>query len=164
MATNNIEIAWDATPAAFTTTNLESLTAGYVWHSGLIEDASPSSEWVRISFALVSDSALSLGESFVFRLSQGDGAASGEIWSGGLGTSEGVISTAGPAMAVQANCPIVHEVAFRTNLATDGYEGVFDIYSPGPRWQLLIWAQGEGLTTGNVLRYRYGTSQIQAGV
>jgi hypothetical protein len=164
MPTNKIKISWDATPTDFVTTNLQSLTSGYVWNSGAIADATPSSEWVRISYALVAAEAASLGDSYVFRLSQGDGASSDEIWAGGLSESEGVISTAGPAMAIQSNCPIVYEVPFRTNLAVDGYQGTFDVFLPGPRWQLLCWANGPALTTGNVLRYRYGTPQVQASV
>ena len=164
MATNNVEIAWDSTPTNFTITNLESLADGNIWQSGVIDDATPSKEWVRISFALIFNTTPVAGDSVIFRLAQGDEAASDEIWSGGIGTSESEISTAASIAAIQATMPPVYQVAWQTNMTASGFEGMFDLYSPGPSWQLLIEANGEALTTGNVVRYRYGTSQIQAAV
>ena len=162
--TQDVLITWDSAPTAFTSPNLESLADGNIWQSGAIDDASPSMEWVRISCSVIFSRAPGAGDSLIFRLAQGDESASDEIWSGGIGTSESEISTAASIAAIQATMPPVYQVPWQTNMTASGFEGMFDLYSPGPSWQLLIEANGESLTTGNVVRYRYGTSQIQAAV
>lgn len=158
---NKIKIAWDATPTDFSTlTNLHSLADGNIWQSGEINDATPSDNWLRISYELIFNATPVAGDSLIFYLSKGDEAASNEIWAGGIGTSESEISAAASIAEAQQACPIVWEHAWATSHGTT-FKGIFDVRNYGPSWQLLIEANGEALTTGNRLRYRYGTEEVQ---
>lgn len=157
---NEIQIRWDATPTDFSTlTNLHSLADGEIWQSGEHNDATPTDQIVRISYELIFVTP-GAGDSLIFYWAYGDEASSNEIWSGSIGTSEGEITTAGPIAEVQQGCMRIWEHAFATSHGTT-FKGAFDVWNFGPSWQLLIEANGAALTTGNRLRFRYGTPQVQ---
>jgi hypothetical protein len=160
MATTDLLIAWDATPTDFTVTNLESLGSGDIWQSGELNAGPPNDQVARISYQIVFNTTPVAGDSVIFRWAWGDQASSNEIWSGGIGTSEGQITAAAGKAEARAGCPVVHEHFWKTSHGTT-FKGFFDVFSFGPSWQLLIEANGEALTTGNRVRYRYGTAQSQ---
>lgn len=158
---NEVLIKWDATPTDFATlTNLHSLADGNIWQSGEINKATPTWEFVRISYELIFNATPVAGDHVNFWIASGDEAASNEIWDGGIGTSESEISTAANVVAVEQAlaAPKVHHWA--TSHGTT-FKGHFDYFNFGPSWQLLIQVVGEALTTGNRVRYRYGTREVQ---
>ena len=160
---NAILITWDATPTDFgTITNLNSLADGNIWQSGEINDASPSDQILRISYELVFNATPVAGDYLAFWIASGDEASSNEIWDGGIGTSESEISVAASvaeALASLGQPAKTH--AWQTNHGTT-FQGHFDVFNFGPSWQLLIQASGEALSaTGNRVRYRYGTPEVQ---
>lgn len=158
---NEFKIDWEATPTDLTVTNLASLANGNLWQSGEINDADPSNEILRISYEIVFNATPVSGNSLRFYLAKGDQAASSEIWSGGIGTSEGQITTAAAVAELQAAIGPVYEHAWKTNHGAT-FQGVFDVYNFGPSWQLLVEANGEALaSTGHTIRRRYGTFQQQ---
>jgi hypothetical protein len=156
----SILIAWDSTPTDLTTTNLDSIADTSIWQSGEQNDATPTAYVTRISYELVFNAIPVTGDSIVFRWAKGDEAASNEVWQGGIGATEGAITTAASKAEVKASCPIVWEHPYKTNHSTT-FRGTFDVWGFGPSWQLLVEANGEALTTGNTIRYRYGKLQAQ---
>lgn len=159
---NEIKIDWEATPTDMTVTNLASLADGNIWQSGEINDASPTNEILRISYEIAFNNTPVVGDSLLFYLARGDEASSSEIWSAGIGASEGQITTAASIAAVQAAIYPVHEHAWQLSHGTT-FKGVFDVRNFGPSWQLLVEANGEALaSTGHTIRRRYGSFQIQS--
>ena len=66
--------------------------------------------------------------------------------------------------AIQQGCPIVWQHVWATSLGTT-FEGVFDMHLAGPSFVLTCEANGEAIAaSGSIVRYRLGTSQIQAAV
>ena len=161
MAESEILIKWDATPTDFTLTSLASLASDDMWQSGEINDATPTYQIVSISYELdtVSPGA---GDHLAFYIAKGDEASSNEIWSGGIGTSIGQITTAAAVAEVQASIGIpAHIHAFQTNHGVE-FKGLFNFWFFGPSWQLIVHTVGMALAAStHRLRYRYGTPAAQ---
>lgn len=162
MAVDDLRLRYESTPTDLTVTNLASLADTNLWQSGEINDASPSYEGVRISYEIVFNATPVAGDSLRFYLASGDEAASNEVWGGGIGTTEGQITTAAAKAAVKAALYPVHEHAWQTSHGTT-FKGSFTVYNFGPSWQLLIEANGEALAAGtHRVRRRYFTTQRQS--
>lgn len=160
---NEVLIKWDATPTDFATlTNLNSLADGNIWNSGELNDATPSNSIVRISYELDFNATPVAGDYLAFWVISGDEAASNEIWDGGIGTTEGEISTAAAvAEALASLGQPAHLHAWRTSHGVE-FKGHFDFFNFGPSWQLCIQVVGEALAAStNRVRYRYGRIEIQ---
>jgi len=158
---NESKILWGAI-TDLTVTNLASLADGNWWQSGELNDASPSNELMRIWWEIVFNATPIAGDYLRFKLARGDGAASNEIWDGGIGTSEGQITVAAAKAAVaQATMP-----QWSHYWATDHgvtFKGSKTISVAGHSWQLLVSPRGEALAaSGQRLRYQLGTRQQQA--
>lgn len=142
---------------SLTVTNLESLVAGNVWQSGVISNpVSPDIEvYVRVWYHCIFNTTPVAGDSLNFHIAEGDDDGT-EIWMGGIGESESEISTAATIAAIEAAIPPVHVHPWVTSHGTT-FKGKFIDSLVGPEWQILIKAVGEALTTGNVVKYQYGT-------
>lgn len=163
MATNNVEITWGST-TDYVVSSLHSLASGDIWTSATLDDASPSNEWCRISYSIEWNATPVAGDSLIFRLAIADEAASSEIIAGGCSGTEGSATAAADVAAIQQGCPVVWQHAWATSLGTT-FEGVFDMHLAGPSFVLTIEANGEAIaSSGSIVRYRLGTSQIQAAV
>ena len=152
----DFKINWGST-TDFTLTNLHSLAGGNIWVSNAIADGDPSNQIVQISYKLVCDSSVVADEQFTFRIARGDDASS-EIRDAGISTSEQEISSANTISDIQDVLNPVKIV--RIDRASQTLYGVFNVYDPGPDWQLLIEfdsASGALAASGNVASYRLGT-------
>lgn len=157
---NKILINWDSVTDFSTLTNLNSLADGNVWQSGEMNDASPSDIFLKISYELDFNATPVQGDRLIFWIMQGDMAASNEIWEAGIGTSESEISTAASIAEIEMIQPSFTH-SWQTNHGTT-FKGIFTVELESPSWQLLIQADGEALaSSGNRLRYRYGTAEVQ---
>lgn len=158
---NEIKIDWEAA-VDLTVTNLASLADGNFWQSGAIDPGDPAPQVVRVSYEIVFNATPVAGDSLQFFFASGDEASSSEVWSGNVGTSEGQITAAAAKAAVEAGCELVHQHAWQTSHGTT-FKGHFDLWSPGPSWQLLVKAAGEALaSSGHRVRRRYGSPQVQS--
>ena len=138
-----------------TVTNLDSLAAGNIWQSGLLTNTNPGDMAVRIWFQLDWNAAPALGDQFKFYVSYGSEEAT-ELWTGDIGESESEISVAADQDRIRATCPLVHTVTMATTTTQTNNTGHFDVFYPGPAWQILIEAVGEALAaSGNSVEYRY---------
>ncbi len=150
------KIAWGTT-TDFTLTNLHSLAGGNIWVSNAYAEGSPSSEIAQISYTLVCDSSVAADEQIIFRIAKGDDDGT-EIRDAGISTSEQEISTANTISDIQDTLNPVKVV--RIDRVSQTLKGVFNVYDPGPDWQLLIEldsASGALAASGNVASYRMGT-------
>jgi hypothetical protein len=155
MADHNIN--WDTSPTDLTVSNLDTLSDGNIWQSGALDKTEPTPQWVRVSYEIVFNATPVAGDSLDFYYASGDEAASNEIWPGNIGTSEGQITAAADKAAVEAGCDLVHRHAWQTSHGTT-FKGSFDLWNPGPSWQLLVKANGEATSSGTQrVRIRYGT-------
>lgn len=154
-----IKYTW-GTLTDLTVTNLESLADGNIWQSGEINDGEPSNEVVEVSYKCVFNTTPVAGDHLKIFQAFGDQAASNEIWDGVIGVSESEISAAASVAAVLSALSPVFVHSWRTNHGTT-FQKVLVLPLVWPSWQLLIQASGEALTTGNIVRYRYGTPQVQ---
>jgi hypothetical protein len=158
---NEVKIQWDTNPTDLTVTNLASLVDGYFWQSGALDPGNPSPEVVRVSYEIVFNATPVAGDYLEFYIANGDEAASNEIWNGGIGTSEGAISTAATIAAIVQSCDLVRSHAWATSHGTT-FKGFIDIFNPGPSWQLLMRPVGEALAaSGHRVRTRYGNREVQ---
>jgi len=157
---NETEILWQSVTDFSTLTNLHSLADGNWWQSGEINDASPSNEFVRISWELVFNATPVAGDYIWFKIARGDGAASNEIWDAGVGTSESEISTAASIAAID-QAPMPQWTHYWATNHGVTFKGLHVVGLHGHSWQLLVSVRGEALTTGNRVRYQYGTPQAQ---
>lgn len=159
---DEIQLDYDATPTDLTVTNLADLADGDVWQSGALDPGDPAPQAVRVSYEIVFNATPVAGDSLQFFHAAGDEAASNEIWDGGIGATEGQITTDAAVAAVEAACPLVHQHPWQTNHGVT-FKGSFDIWNPGPSWQLLVKASGEALeSTGHRVRVRYLSPQVQS--
>lgn len=143
-----------------TLTNLHSLADGNWWQSGEINDASPSDQMVRIFWEIVFNATPVAGDYLWFKLARGDGAASNEIWDGGIGTSESEISAAANIAAVD-QAPMPQWTHYWATSHGTTFKGSRLVSLHGHSWQLLISSRGEALSSsGNRVRYQYLTGRV----
>lgn len=159
---NELKVSW-STIAALTVTNLASVADGNLWQSGEQNDSNPSYEYLEIFYEIVFNATPVAGDLLRFFLAKGDQDATSEIWDGGIGTSEGAITTAASIVAVEQGCMQVHAHAWATNHGTT-FRGHFTMPARvwAPSWQVLVMPDGEALAaSGHSVRYRYGVPQYQ---
>lgn len=156
-----IPIKWSAIADFATLTNLASLADGNIWQSGEQNDASPTAQLLRIYYEIAFNATPVSGDSLNFHILGGDEAASNEIWEGGIGTSEGQITSAAAKAAVFASSFPVKIHAWQTSHGAT-FKGSFTLQDFPPSWQLLVHANGEALaSSGHRLRYQYGVPEAQ---
>ena len=161
MATNDIRTnLGDVTD--FMVTNLLGLGSGQIWRSNRIQEGSPHSDQVMISFSLLCDAAVAADETIKFYHARSDEASASEIVDGGIATTEGKLTAANDISDVQDGVDLNHTV--RIDRVNQRVKGSFIVFSPGPSWQLLIEIEsvaGGFAGSGSIVRYRLGTPQIQ---
>mgnify|MGYP006969464167 FL=1 len=84
---NESEILWGTVTDFSDISELDQLGDGDWWQSGEQNDASPSNQFVRISWEIIFANTPVAGDFLWFKIARGDGAASNEIWDGGIGTT-----------------------------------------------------------------------------
>lgn len=156
-----ISLQWDTSPTDLTVTNLASLADGNIWNSGNLDPGNPSPQAVRVSYEIVFNATPVAGDYLEFRCISADEASSNEIVGGGVSTSEGAItSAASKAEALQGSSLLKVHAWDTSHGAT--FKGSFDIFNPGPSWQLLIRPVGEALASGtHRVRVRYLSPEYQ---
>ena len=161
MATNDIRTALEGV-TDFVVTNLHALAGGDIWRSIRIDDASPHSDQVTISFSLACNAAVAADDKLNFYWANSDEAAVSEIIDAGILATEGQITVANEISDVRDGLDLVHHV--RIDRVNQVVKGSFVLFSPGPSWQVLIELESAGGAlgvAGSVVRYRFGTPQIQ---
>lgn len=159
--TQDIKNAWSAL-TDLTVTNLASLAAGNWWQSGRLTNPSPSYDLIEIFWEIVYSSAPPAGDYLWWKLIAGDGGSLGnEIWGGGIGASEGQITSAAAiaevdqaGMGWQHNWMTSHGATFK-----DGRQ--FPLFAQD--FQLLVSPRViRSLASGtHRVRVRFGNSQLQ---
>lgn len=158
---NESKILWGSV-TDITLTNLASLADGNWWQSGELNDASPSSELIRIWWEIVFNATPVAGDFLWFKVARGDGAASNEIWDAGVGTSEGQVTAAASKAAIEQSPMPTWTHYWATNHGAT-FKGSRMVPLHGHSWQLLVSPRGEALAAGtHRLRYQVGTPQLQA--
>lgn len=160
-----IQIQWASTaPTDLTVTNLASLADGNIWRSGNLDPAAsgaPVPQVVRVSYEIVFNATPIAGDYLEFRFANADEAASNEILDGNIATTEGTITTAAARAEALAGTRLVRVHAWETSHGAT-FKGSFDIFNPGPSWQLLVRPVGEALSaSGHRVRVRYGSPEYQ---
>jgi hypothetical protein len=145
---------------AFTVTNLHGLADTNIWRSGAITNTNPANMAVRIFFHLDWDVAPVVGDNFKFYVSYSSEEGTAK-WTGGIANTEGQITVAADKIKIRQACPNVFTYTM-TDTTQTGHFGHFDIFYPGPQWQLLIEAAGEAIEptgTPSLVSYRYFTPE-----
>lgn len=156
-----IKLQWDTSPTDLTVTNLASLADGNFWRSGNLDPGNPAPQVARVSYEVVFNATPVAGDYLEFRYARADEASSNEIIDGGLATTEGAITAAAGKAEAEAGSRIVRVHPWQTSHGAT-FKGSFDIYNPGPSWQLLIRPVGEALASGtHRVRVRYGSPESQ---
>lgn len=147
-----------------TVTNLESLPAGDFWQSGVISldgaDTEIYDQIMIVSYEIVLAASPTDGDAVEFYLAAGDDEAS-ETWDGNIGESEGTISTAAAVADVESALPTPHHLQAYVSGANLTLKGSFEIAIPTHEVQILVRSPDQALGTGNVVRYRTATPQLQ---
>ena len=155
------QFAWGSTTTLGTLTNLHSLLDTNIWNSGEITDASPTNQLVGISYNIVFNATPVAGDTLHFWAISSDGDSGTAYYPGSIGTTEGEISAAAAKAEALAAIGQPHHIhAWQTSHGTT-FRGLFQAFIYSPDWQILIRANGEALSaSGNVVRYRYATSEL----
>lgn len=156
-----IQLQWATSPTDLTVSNLASLADGNVWRSGNLDPGNPAPQVVRVSYEIVFSATPIAGDYLEFRFASADEAGSNEIIDGNLSTSEGAITVAADRAAAIQGSRLVRVHAWDTSHGAT-FKGSFDLFNPGPSWQLLIRPVGEALASGtHRVRVRYGSPEYQ---
>jgi hypothetical protein len=161
MATNEIRTNRDSL-TAFAVTTLHSMPGGQIWQSGLIANPEPENDQVGISFSIPVSAGAVAEDRLNFYWANADGAAADEIFDAGLADAEQRITVANEISDVRDILDLIFDV--RVDRGSQTLKGSFSVFSPGEAFQLLIElesAAGAIAALGSIVRYRFGTPQIQ---
>ena len=160
MATNDIRTRLEGL-TDFAVPSLQGMQPMQMWRSGVIRDATPHHDQVGISFGITGGPAVVADDKLNFYWCNLDGGAP-ELVDAVLPTTEGRTTDVLVMSDVKDICDLVFSVRFDRVLQP--LEGSFIVYSPGDAWQLIIEHEkgiGDLALTGQIVRYRFGTPQIQ---
>ncbi len=155
---NEIRLKWGSS-AGLTVTNLASLADGNIWQSGSQSNSSPSQRLLKVSYKIEFNATPVSGDYLAFYIATSDDNGT-PLWDGGIGTSEGQITSAASKAAVLSALIEVHRHAWRTSMGAV-FQGSF-IVEIEPTWQLLVVPNGEALkASGHTINIRYATEEVQ---
>ena len=161
MATNDIRTRL-AGVTDFAVGNLHALAGGNIWRSLRVNDSSPHSDQVTISFSLVCSAGAAADDRINFYWANSDEAPAAEIIDAGIASTQGQVTVANEISDVRDMLDNVFSV--RIDRGSQTLKGSFIVFSPGPKWQLLIELEsgaGAFAGAGSVVRYRLGVPQVQ---
>ncbi len=162
---NEIYTSWIVSQAP-DVTNLQALAAGDIWQSDNITTgpiAGKQHMLCRISYKIVLNAAAAGGDKITFYIFHGDEHfPTDEIWDGGVGETEGQITTAAAKAAIRDNVPAAKVVTLTAAVGTT-QQGSFEVKNLSPEW--IIGVDLTGVTplaaSGSLIHYRYFDTQGQ---
>lgn len=160
MATNDIRTRLEGL-TGFTVTTLQGLPPQQMWRSGVIRDPTPHHDQVGISFRIIGGAAVVADDRLNFFWCNLDGGTP-ELVDAVLPDTEGRTADVLVMAEVRDICDLVFSVRF--NRVNQVMEGSFVVFNPGDAWQLVIENEGgigDLAIVGQIVRYRFGTPQIQ---
>lgn len=142
-----------------TVTNLHSLAAGDRWQSGVIAKGDPSETLLIVSYNIAMAAAFAADDYLLFGLAYGDGDTT-EIWDGGIGESEGSITTAANVEALDQAIGAyqTHYGSVNHGTTVKGRK-VFSLRDED--YQIIVGVEGNSLAaSGSVISYRTAAHNI----
>lgn len=143
-------------------TELDDLDQGQIWLSApQTQTIGACKAKVKISYKICVGTTgdVLAGDKLLFYFGRGDDATSNEIRSGGVGTTEDVITAAASIDQIEDGFDLVH--SHRIDAVDQDVQGIFEVDDPGPDWQLAIQLDSDQTsvpaldTTGHILRKAY---------